>query len=128
MVEGGPSPADTNSVEALGGFSMKLGSLLSTTGGATAKGVAWTSSVGAGGEGSVGAGGEGGVGVGSAGGEEGATLVLLVTRPSSVVSSSSSSSCTTWGVFLFGFLKINFFRLGAGSTPEEVAPREGVLP
>ena len=86
---------------------MKLGSLLSTTGGATAKGVAWTGCVGAGGEGGVGAGGEGGVGVGSAGGEEGATLVLLVTRPSSVV---SSSSCTTWGVFLFGFLKISFFR------------------
>ena len=62
------------------------GSLLSTTGGATAKGVAWT--------GCVEAGGEGGVGVGSAGGEEGATLVLLVTRPSSVAS-SSSSSCTT---------------------------------
>ena len=86
MVEGGPSPADTNGVEALGGFSLKLGSLLSTTGGAAAKGVAWT--------GCVGAGGEGGVGVGSAGGEEGATLVLLVTRPSSVAS-SSSSSCTT---------------------------------
>ena len=56
-------------------------------------------------------GGEGGVRVGSAGGEEGATLVLLVTRPSSVV---SSSSCTTWGVFLFGFLKISFFSLRDG--------------
>ena len=78
VVEGGPSPADTNGVEALGGFSM--------TGGATTKGVAWT--------GGVGAGGEGGVGVGRAGGEEGATLVLLGTRPSSVAS-SSSSSCTT---------------------------------
>ena len=87
MVEGGPSPADTNGVEALGGFSLKLGSLLSTTGGAAAKGVAWT--------GCVGAGGEGGVGVGNASGEEGAALVLLVTRPSSVASSSSSSSCTT---------------------------------
>ena len=84
VVEGGPSPADTNGVEALRGFSIKLGSLLSTTGSATAKGVAWT--------GGVGAGGEGGVGVGRAGGEEGATLVLLVTRPSSVSSSSSSSS------------------------------------
>ena len=73
---------------------MKLGSLPSTTGGATAKGVAWTGGVGTGGEGSVGAGGEGGVGVGRAGGEEGATLVLLVTRLSSVAS-SSSSSCTT---------------------------------
>ena len=86
MVEGGPSPADTNGVEALGGFSMKLGSLPSTTGDATAKGVAWN--------GGVGAGGEGGVGLGRAGGEEGATLVLLVTR-SSLVASSSSSSCTT---------------------------------
>ena len=86
VVEGGPSPADTNGVEALGGFSMKLSSLPSTTGGATAKGVAWT--------GGVGAGGEGGVGVRRAGGEEGATLVLLVTRSSSVAS-SSSSSCTT---------------------------------
>ena len=110
MVEGGPSPADTNGVETLGGFSMKLGSLLSTARGATAKGVAWTGCVGAGGEGGVEAGGEGGVGVGSASGEEGATLFLLVTRPSSVVSSSSSSYCTTWGVFLFGFLKINFSR------------------
>jgi len=87
VVEGGPSPTDTNGVEALGGFSMKLGSLLSTTGGAAAKGVAWT--------GCDGAGGEGGVGVGSAGGEEGVALVLLVTRPSSVSSSSSSSSHTT---------------------------------
>ena len=87
VVEGGPSPTDTNDVEALGGFSMKLGLLLSTTGGAAAKGVAWT--------GCVGAGGEGGVGVGSAGGEEGAAIFLLVTRPSSVSSSSSSSSCTT---------------------------------
>ena len=95
VVEGGPSPADTNGVEALGGFSMKLGSLRSTTGGATAKGVAWTGGVGAGGEGGVGAEGEGGVGVGRAVGEEGATLVLLVTRPSSAASSSSSSSCTT---------------------------------
>jgi len=32
VVERGPSPADTNGVEALGGFSMKLGSLPSTTG------------------------------------------------------------------------------------------------
>ena len=87
MVEGGPSPADTNGMEALGGFSMKFGSLLSTTGGAAGKGVAWI--------GGSRAGGEGGVGVWIAGGEEGATLVLLVTRPSSVVSSSSSSSCTT---------------------------------
>ena len=86
QVEGGPSPADTNDVEALGGFSIKLGSLPSTTGSAIAKGVAWT--------GDVGAGGESGVGVGRADGEEGATLVLLVTRPSSVAS-SSSSSCTT---------------------------------
>ena len=62
---------------------MKLGSLPSTTGSATAKGVALTGGVGAGGEGGVGAGGEGGVGVGRAGGEEGATLFLLVTRPSS---------------------------------------------
>ena len=91
-VEGGPSPADTNGVEALGGFSMKLGSLPSTTGSATDKGVAWTGGVGAGGEGSVGAGGEGGVCVGRAGGEEGATLFLLVTRSSSVASSSLSSS------------------------------------
>ena len=95
MVEGGPSPTDTNGVEALGGFLIKLGSLPSTIGGATAKGVAWTGGVGAGGEGGIGAGGEGGVGVGRAGGEEGATLVLLVTRPSSVALSSSSSSCTT---------------------------------
>jgi len=86
VVEGGPSLADTNGMEALGGFSMKLGLLLSTKGGAAAKGVAWI--------GCVGVGGEGGVGVGSAGGEEGATLVLLVTRPSSVAS-LSSSSCTT---------------------------------
>jgi len=86
VVEGGPAPADTNGVEALGGFSIKFGSLLSTMGGAAAKGVAWT--------GCVGAGGEGGVGVGSAGGEEGVALVVLVTRPSSVASSSSSSSCT----------------------------------
>jgi len=42
VVEGGPSLVDTNGVEALGGFSMKFGSLLSTTGGAAAKGVAWT--------------------------------------------------------------------------------------
>ena len=48
VVEGGPSPTDTNGVEALGGFSMKLGSLPSTTGSATAKGVAWTGGVGAG--------------------------------------------------------------------------------
>jgi len=48
VVEGGPSPADTNGVDALGGFSMKLGSLPSTTGSATAKGVAWTGGVGAG--------------------------------------------------------------------------------
>ena len=87
VVEGGPSPADTNGVEALGGFSMKFGSLLSTTGGATAKGVTWT--------GGSRAGVEGGVGVWIAGGEEGVALVLLVTRPSSVPSSSSSSSCTT---------------------------------
>ena len=80
----GPSPADTNGVEALGGFSMKLGSLPSTAGSAAAKGTAWT--------GGVGAGGEGGVGVGRAGGEEGAALLLLVMRPSSVASSSSSSS------------------------------------
>ena len=39
-VEGGPSPADTNGVEALGGFSMKLGSLASTAGNAAAKGTA----------------------------------------------------------------------------------------
>ena len=71
VVEGGPSPTDTNGVEALGGSSMKFGSLLSITGGAAAKGVAWT--------GCSGAGGEGGVGVWSAGGEEGAALVLLVT-------------------------------------------------
>ena len=87
VVEEGPSPADTNGVEALGGFSMNLGSLFSTTGGAAAKGIAWTSGCRAGGEGDV--------GVWIAGGEEGATLVLFVTRPSSVVSSSSSSSCTT---------------------------------
>ena len=55
-VEGGPSPADTNGVEALGGFSMKLGSLPSTAGSAATKGIAWTGGVGAGGEGSVGAG------------------------------------------------------------------------
>ena len=48
VVEGGPPPADTNGVEALRGFSIKLGSLLSTTGSATAKGVAWTGGVGAG--------------------------------------------------------------------------------
>ena len=65
MVEGGPSPADTNGVEALGGFSMKLGSLPSTTGSATAKGVAWTGGVGAGGEGGV------GVGVGFGAGSSG---------------------------------------------------------
>ena len=46
VVEGGPSPVDTNGVEALGGFSMKLGSLPSTTGSTTAKGVAWTGGVG----------------------------------------------------------------------------------
>ena len=86
-VEGGPSPADTNGVEALGGFSRKLGLLPSTVGSAAAKGTAWT--------GGVGAGGEGGVGVGRVGGEEGATLFLLVTRPSSVASSSSSSSSWT---------------------------------
>jgi len=59
---------------------MKLGSLPSTAGSAAAKGTAWT--------GGVGAGGEGGVDVGRAGGEEGATLFLLVTRPSSIASSS----------------------------------------
>jgi len=104
-VEGGPSPTDTNGVEALGGFSMKSGLLLSIAGGAAASGVAWTRGNGDGGDG---AGGEGGVGVGSAGGEEGVTLFLLVTRPSSVIS-SSSSSLTTWGAFLLGFLKISFF-------------------
>ena len=91
---------DTNGVEALGGFSMKLGSLASTAGSAAAKGTAWTVGVGAGGEGGVGvrAGGESGVGVGRAGradGEGGATLLLLVIRPSSVASSSSSSSSWT---------------------------------
>ena len=53
MVEGGPSPTDTNGVEALGGFSMKFVSLLSTTGGAAAKGVAWTVARRAGGEGGL---------------------------------------------------------------------------
>jgi len=37
-------------VEALGGFSMKLGSLASTAGCAAAKGTAWTGGVGAGGK------------------------------------------------------------------------------
>ncbi len=90
-VEGGPSPADMNGVEALGGFSMKLGSMAST--GGSAAGKVW----GEGGVG-VGAGGEGGVGVGRVGGtdsEGGATLLLLVIRPSSVASLSSSSSWTT---------------------------------
>ena len=96
-VEGGPSTADTNGVEALGGFSMKLGSVASTTGSADASGTAWTGEVGAGGGSNVGGGAwvEGGVDVGGGGGadgEEGATLFLLVTRPSSVASSSYSSS------------------------------------
>ena len=54
MVEEGPSLVDTNGVEVLGGFSMKFRSLLSTTGGAAAKGVAWTGYSRAGGEGGVG--------------------------------------------------------------------------
>jgi len=103
-------------MEALGGFSKKLASAASTTGGADANGIAWTGEAGTGGGSNVGggAGVDGGVDVGRGGGadgEEGATLFLLVTRPSSVASSSSSSSSwTTWGAFLFGFLRISFLR------------------
>jgi len=81
-------------VEALGGFSMKLGSLASTAGSTAAKGTAWTGGVEAGGEGGVGVGVDAGRvgGAGGAGGEEGVALLLLVIRPSSVASSSSSSS------------------------------------
>ena len=84
-------------MEALGGFSIKLGSVASVTGNAAAKGTVWTGDVRAGGGSSVGGGTgvEGGVDVGrggGVGGEEGATLFLLVIRPSSVASSSSSSS------------------------------------
>ena len=109
---------------------MKLGSAASTTGGADAKGIAWTGEAGAGGGGNVG----GGAGVdvgrgGGADGEEGATLFLFVTRPSSVASSSSSSSSwTTWGAFLFGFLRISFLRWLAGWASEEVGPLGGDLP
>ena len=48
---------------------------------------------------------------GGAGSEEGATLFLFVTRPSSVTSSSSSSSSwTIWGAFLLGLLRTSFLR------------------
>ena len=99
---------------------MKFGSGASTAGGADANGIAWTGEAGAGGGGNVGggAGVDGGVDVGRGGGadgEEGVTLFLFVTRPSSVASSSSSSSSwTTWGAFLFGFLRISFLRWLAG--------------
>ena len=113
---------------------MKLGSAASTTGSADARGTAWTGEVGAGGGSSVGggAGVEGGVDVGGGGGadgEEGATLFLLMMRPSSVASSSSSSSSwTTWGAFLFGFLRISFLRWLAGWASKEVGPLGGDLP
>ena len=94
--EGGPPPAVAQGVEVLGGSSMKFGLGASTAGGADANGIAWTGEAGAGGGGKVGggAGVDGGVDVGRGGGvdgEEGATLFLLVTRPSSVASLSSSS-------------------------------------
>ena len=116
MFEGGPPPADTCGVEALGGSSKKFGSWASAAGGAVANGTAWTGDEGAccvGDEGG-GAGVDGGVEVGrggGAGGEDGATLFLFVTRPSSVTSSSSSSSSwTTWGAFLLGLLRTNLLR------------------
>ena len=108
-LEGGPPPADTYGVEALGGSSKKLSSAASTAGGAVANGMAWIGEAGAcgGGDDGGGIGVDGGVDVGrggGAGGEEGATLFLFVTRPSSVTSSSSSSSSwTTWGAFLMAF-------------------------
>jgi len=85
--DGGPPPAVTYGVEALGGFSKKLASAASALGGADAKGIAWTGEAGAGGGGKVGggAGVEGGVDVGRGGGadgEEGVTLFPFVTRPS----------------------------------------------
>ena len=113
---------------------MKFGSGASTAGGVDANGMAWTGEAGAGGGGNDGggAGVDGGVDVGSgggAGGEEGATLFLFVTRPSSVASSlSSSSSWTTWGVFLLGLLRTSFFRWLAGWASEEVGPLGGDLP
>ena len=55
-LEGGPPPADTYGVEALGGSSMKFGSGASTAGGAVASGMAWTGEAGAGGDGKVGGG------------------------------------------------------------------------
>ena len=75
---------------------------------------------------------DGGVDVGSGGGadgEEGATLFLLVTRPSSVTSSSSSSSSwTTWGAFLLGFLRTSFLRWLAGWASGRFEPLGGDLP
>ena len=121
-------------MEALGGSSMKFGPGASIAGGADANGIAWTGEAGAGGGGSVGggAGVDGGVDVGRGGGadgEEGATLFLFVTRPSSVTSSSSSSSSwTTWGAFLLGFLRTSFLRWLAGWASEEVGPLGGDLP
>ena len=112
---------------------MKFGSRASTAGGAVASGIAWTGEAGAGGDGSIGggAGVDGGVDVGRGGGadgEEGATVFLFVTRPSSVASSSSSSSWTTWGAFLLGFLRISFLRWAAGWTSEGAGPLGGDRP
>ena len=87
-------------VEALGGSSKKFGSWASAAGGVVASGTAWTGEGGACGVGDDGggAGVDGGVEVGRGGGadgEEGATLFLFITRPSSVTSSSSPSSSWT---------------------------------
>ena len=118
----------------LGGSSKKLSSAASTAGGAVANGMAWTGEAGAGGDGIVGggAGVDGGVEVGrggGAGGEEGATLFLFVTRPSSVTSSSSSSSSwTIWGAFLLALLRTSFFRWAAGWTSEGVGTLGGDRP
>ena len=79
-----------------------------------------TGEAGAGGGGNVGGGAgiDGGVDVGRGGGadgEEGATLFLFVTRPSSVASSSSSSSSwTTWGGFPLWFPEDKFLALVGG--------------
>ena len=45
--EGGPPPADTCGVEALGGSSIKFGYWASTAGGAVASGIVWTGETGA---------------------------------------------------------------------------------
>ena len=76
-LEGGPPPADTCGVEALGGSSNKLSSAASTAGGAVANGTAWTGEAGAGGDGIVGggAGVDGGVEVGRGGGAGGEEAV-----------------------------------------------------